>query len=102
MQEYAVLLAVLVALLVGLTVGKAHERYKLVQGRWTDRRRHRHSPHFILGLNHLVAGQVDLAIEQLEKAAALDSIMLQSCVGHVIQRRAIGVASHSAGRVRRN
>jgi lipopolysaccharide biosynthesis regulator YciM len=72
MQGYGVLLAVLVALLVGLAAGKAWERYKLVQGRWIDRRRSRNSPHFILGLNHLVAGQVDLAIEQLEKAAALD------------------------------
>ncbi len=72
MQGTGVLLAVLVALLVGLAAGKAWERYKLVQGRWIDRRRGRHSPHFILGLNHLVAGQVDLAIEQLEKAAAVD------------------------------
>jgi lipopolysaccharide biosynthesis regulator YciM len=77
MQGYGVLLAVLIALLVGLAAGKAWERYKLVQGRWIDRRRHRESPHFILGLNHLVAGQVDLAIEQLEKAAALDSGALE-------------------------
>ena len=77
MQDYGVLIAVLVALLVGLAAGKAWERYKLVQGRWVDRRRNRHSPHFILGLNHLVAGQVDLAIEQLEKAAALDTAGLE-------------------------
>jgi lipopolysaccharide biosynthesis regulator YciM len=77
MQGYGVLLAVLVALLVGLAGGKAWERYKLVQGRWIDRRRSRQSPHFILGLNHLVAGQVDLAIEQLEKAAALDPTALE-------------------------
>ncbi len=72
MQGYLVLLAVLVALLIGLAAGKAWERYKLVEGRWIDRRRVRRSPFFILGLNHLVAGQVDLAIEALEKASGLD------------------------------
>jgi lipopolysaccharide biosynthesis regulator YciM len=72
MQSYLVLLAVLFALLVGLATGKAWERYKLVEGRWIDRRRVRRSPFFILGLNHLVAGQVDLAIEALEKASGLD------------------------------
>ena len=72
MQSYLFLLAVLVALLVGLAAGKAWERYKLVEGRWIDRRRVRRSPFFILGLNHLVAGRVDLAIEALEKASGLD------------------------------
>ena len=72
MQGYLLLLGVLVALLVGLAAGKAWERYKLVEGRWIDRRRVRRSPYFILGLNHLVAGQVDLAIEALEKASGLD------------------------------
>ena len=62
----------LIALLVGLAAGKAWERYKLVEGRWIDRRRVRQSPHFILGLNYLVAGQVDLAIEELEQASRLD------------------------------
>src|SRR6476646_4498695 len=72
MQQSLILLAALVALLAGLAAGKAWERYKLVEGRWIDRRRVRQSPHFILGLNYLVAGQVDLAIEQLERASALD------------------------------
>jgi len=72
LQGYGVLLGVLVALLVGLAAGKAWERYKLREGRWIDRRRVRQSPHFILGLNYLVAGQVDLAIEELERASALD------------------------------
>jgi lipopolysaccharide biosynthesis regulator YciM len=72
MQGYLVLLGILVALLIGIATGKAWERYKLVEGRWIDRRRVRRSPFFILGLNHLVAGQVDLAIEALEKASSLD------------------------------
>jgi lipopolysaccharide biosynthesis regulator YciM len=72
MQDYPLLVGILVALLIGLAAGKAWERYKLVEGRWIDRRRVRQSPHFILGLNHLVAGQVDLAIEELEKALRLD------------------------------
>jgi lipopolysaccharide biosynthesis regulator YciM len=69
MQGYGIVFGVLLALLIGLAAGKAWERYKLVEGRWIDRRRFRQSPHFILGLNYLVAGQVDLAIEELEKAA---------------------------------
>jgi lipopolysaccharide biosynthesis regulator YciM len=72
MQDYLLLIGVLVAVLVGIAVGKAWERYKLVEGRWVDRRRVRQSPHFILGLNHLVAGQVDLAIADLERAAEID------------------------------
>ena len=77
MQEYGVLLGVLLALLIGLAAGKAWERYKLQEGRWIDRRKIRQSPHFILGLNHLVAGQVDLAIEELEKSASLDPDALE-------------------------
>lgn len=72
MQPYYPLVAGLVALLAGLAIGKAWERYKLVEGRWIDRRRVRQAPHFILGLNFLVANQVDAAIEELEKAAAID------------------------------
>jgi|SoiMethySBSTD1v2_1073268.scaffolds.fasta_scaffold22472_5 lipopolysaccharide biosynthesis regulator YciM len=72
MQAYSLLFGVLIALLVGLAAGKAWERYKLIEGRWIDRRRVRQSPHFILGLNYLVSGQVDLAIEELERAAHLD------------------------------
>ena len=72
MQDSLFLLGILLALLVGLAAGKAWERYKLVEGRWVDRRRSRQLPHFILGLNYLVAGQVDLSIAELEKAASVD------------------------------
>lgn len=77
MQPYLLLLGVLIALLAGLAAGKAWERYKLVEGRWIDRRRGRQAPHFILGLNYLVANQVDLAIEELEKALKLDPDALE-------------------------
>jgi len=71
-NDYAPLLAALFALLAGLTIGKAWERYKLRDGKWIDRRRARESPHYILGLNFLVGNQIDLAIEELSKAASLD------------------------------
>jgi len=71
-QGYGIVFGVLLALLAGLAAGKAWERYKLREGRWIDRRRVRQSPHFILGLNYLVAGQVDLAIDELEHASRLD------------------------------
>ena len=77
MSGYAPLLAVLVALLAGLTIGKAWERYKLRDGQWIDRRRARESPHYILGLNFLVANQIDLAIEELSRAASLDADALE-------------------------
>jgi lipopolysaccharide biosynthesis regulator YciM len=77
MQPYYPLLAGLIALLAGLAIGKAWERYKLSDGRWIDRRRNRQAPHFILGLNYLVANQVDAAIDELEKAAALDPRALE-------------------------
>jgi lipopolysaccharide biosynthesis regulator YciM len=77
MSSYAPLLAALVALLVGLTVGKAWERYKLRGGTWIDRRRARQSPHYILGLNFLVANQIDLAIEALTRAASVDEEALE-------------------------
>ena len=77
MQGYWVLVSSLLALLAGLAAGKAWERYKLVEGRWIDRRRVRKSPFFILGLNYLVSGQVDLAIEALEKASGLDPGVLE-------------------------
>jgi lipopolysaccharide biosynthesis regulator YciM len=72
MQGYGLIFGVLIALLAGLAAGKAWERYKLREGRWIDRRRVRQSPHFILGLNYLVAGQVDSAIDELERASRLD------------------------------
>ena len=77
MSEYAPLLAALVALLAGLAIGKAWERYKLRDGKWIDRRRGRESSHYILGLNFLVANQIDLAIDQLTKAAGLDANALE-------------------------
>ncbi len=77
MGEYAALLAALIALLAGLTIGKAWERYKLRDGRWFDRRKARQTPHYMLGLNFLVANQVDMAIEELSKAAAVDGDALE-------------------------
>ncbi len=77
MSSYAPLLAALIALLAGLTIGKAWERYKLRDGKWIDRRRARQSPHYILGLNFLVANQIDLAIEELSRAASLDADALE-------------------------
>jgi lipopolysaccharide biosynthesis regulator YciM len=77
MSDSALILAVLTSLLVGLTVGKAWERYKLRGGKWIDRRRARQSPHYILGLNFLVANQIDLAIEELTRAASLDADALE-------------------------
>jgi tetratricopeptide (TPR) repeat protein len=71
------MLAALVALLAGLAIGKAWERYKLQDGTWIDRRRARESPHYILGLNFLVANQIDLAIEELSRAASLDQDALE-------------------------
>ncbi len=76
MPDYTFVIA-LVALLLGLTVGKAWERYKLRDGRWIDRRRARESPHYILGLNFLVSNQVDLAIEELTRAAQLTGEALE-------------------------
>jgi lipopolysaccharide biosynthesis regulator YciM len=77
MSSVAPLLAALIALLAGLTIGKAWERYKLRGGKWIDRRRARESPHYILGLNFLVANQIDLAIEELSRAASLDAEALE-------------------------
>ena len=77
MSEYAPLLAALVALLIGLAVGKAWERYKLRDGKWFDRRRARESPHYLLGLNFLVANQLDSAIDEISKAASLNPEALE-------------------------
>src|SRR5204862_7764508 len=76
MSSY-LLLAALIALLSGLAIGKAWERYKLRDGKWIDRRRSRESPHYMLGLNFLVANQIDLAIEELSRAASLDADALE-------------------------
>ena len=77
MTETLLLLAMPVALLTGLAAGKAWERYKLKEGRWIDRRKFRASPHYILGLNFLVMNQIDLATEELTKAAGLDTDALE-------------------------
>lgn len=77
MSAYAPLLAALFALLAGLAIGKAWERYKLQDGKWIDRRRARESPHYILGLNFLVTNQIDLAIEELSRAASVDPDALE-------------------------
>jgi len=77
MSDYAPLLSALIALLFGLAIGKAWERYKLRDGQWIDRRRARESPHYILGLNFMVANQSDLAIEELSRAASLDPDALE-------------------------
>ena len=71
------LIAALLALLTGLAAGKAHERYKLRDGKWIDRRRARESHHYVLGLNFLVANQLDLAIEELSQAARVDADALE-------------------------
>jgi lipopolysaccharide assembly protein B len=77
MDDYGLLVTALLMLLAGLTIGKAWERYKLRGGKWIDRRRARESPHYILGLNFLVANQIDLAIEELTHAASLDGDALE-------------------------
>jgi lipopolysaccharide assembly protein B len=76
-SDYGLLLTGLIALLAGLAIGKAWERYKLKDGKWIDRRRARQSPHYILGLNFLVSNQIDLAIEELARAASLDADALE-------------------------
>src|SRR5471032_1838443 len=89
MREYATLLAALIALLVGLTVGKAWERYKLRDGKWFDRRRTRESPHYLVGLNLLVASQIDLAVDELAKAASLnpDALEVHMILGNLYREK---------------
>jgi lipopolysaccharide biosynthesis regulator YciM len=83
------LLFVLVALLAGLAIGKAWERYKLKDGHWIDRRRGRESPHYILGLNFLVANQIDPAIEELTKAAEMagDPLEIRLIIGNLYREK---------------
>jgi lipopolysaccharide assembly protein B len=88
MGPYATLF-ILLALLAGLTVGKAWERYKLQDGRWIDRRRARESPHYMLGLNFLVANQIDPAIEELSIAAeaAGDPLEIHLILGNLYREK---------------
>ena len=65
----------LLALLAGLAIGKAWERYKLRDGQWIDRRKARESPHYIVGLDLLVANQIDLAIDELTQRGGARSRM---------------------------
>jgi lipopolysaccharide biosynthesis regulator YciM len=77
MTVYLPMLVALVALLAGLAIGKAWERYKLRDGQWIDRRKARESPHFIVGLDLVVANQLDQAIDELSRASALDEDALE-------------------------
>ena len=77
MSVYLPLLVGLLALLAGLAIGKAWERYKLRDGQWIDRRKARESPHFIVGLDLVVANRLDQAIEELSRAAWLDEDALE-------------------------
>jgi len=89
MATPTVLLVGLVALLAGLAVGKAWERYKLRDGVWIDRRRARESPHYMLGLNFLVANQIDQAIDELTKAAqgAGDPLEIHLILGNLYREK---------------
>jgi len=89
LSAYYPFLAALVALLVGLTVGKAWERYKLLGGRLIDRRRAPESLHYIVGLNFLVTNQIDLAIEELSKAAESlgDSLEIHLLLGSLYREK---------------
>ena len=82
-------IGMLVALLVGLAAGKAWERYKLLDGRWIDRRRARESPHYMLGLNFLVANQIDQAIDELTRAAegAGDPLEIRLILGNLYREK---------------
>lgn len=82
-------LAAMLALLAGLAIGKAWERYKLRDGKWIDRRRARDSQHYVLGLNFLVANQLDIAIEELSQAARVDADALEIhlILGNVYRER---------------
>jgi lipopolysaccharide assembly protein B len=89
MDENVTLIVALLALLGGLAIGKAWERYKLQDGRWIDRRRGRDSPHYLLGLNFLVANQIDAAIEELTRAAEIggQSLELRMILGNLYREK---------------
>ena len=85
----SLILAALVALLIGLALGKAWERYKLRDGQWIDRRRARESPHNMLGLNFLVANQIEPAIDELTRAAAAagDPLEIHLILGNLYREK---------------
>jgi lipopolysaccharide biosynthesis regulator YciM len=89
MNTSTALLFGLMALLAGLAVGKAWERYKLQDGMWIDRRRARESPHYMLGLNFLVANQIDQAIHELSQAAeaAGDPLEIHLILGNLYREK---------------
>jgi len=89
MGDYALLLAVLVSLLVGFVVGKVSERYRLQQGQLVDRRKVRGSPHYLQGLNFLISGQLDHAIEEFQRAAALnlDGVEVPIVLGNLYREK---------------
>jgi lipopolysaccharide biosynthesis regulator YciM len=89
MDTYLPLLSALVALLAGLAIGKAWERYKLQDGRWIDRRRARDSPHYMLGLNFVVGGQIDPALDELTRAAetAGDALEIRLLLGNLYREK---------------
>jgi lipopolysaccharide biosynthesis regulator YciM len=88
-MDYLPFLGALLALLAGLAIGKAWERYKLRDGKWIDRRRARESHHYVLGLNFLVANQIDIAIEELSQAARVDAdaVEIHLILGNVYRER---------------
>jgi lipopolysaccharide assembly protein B len=96
MTIYSMLVG-LIALLLGLAIGKAWERYKLRDGQWIDRRKVRESPHFIVGLDLVVANQIDLAIEELSRVAWLDedALEIQLVLGNLYREKGqVGRAIH--------
>ncbi len=91
------LLAIFIALLVGIIIGKGWERYKLWDGHWTDRRRLRETPHYLLGLIFLVDDQIDQAIDELTKASNIhrDAFDIQIILGSLFREKGhVGKAIH--------
>jgi lipopolysaccharide biosynthesis regulator YciM len=84
-----IVLSGFLGLLLGIAIGKAWERYKLRDGRWIDRRRSRESPHYLLGLNFLVANQIEPAIEELTRAAATayDPLEIHLILGNLYREK---------------
>src|SRR5690349_15244566 len=83
------LMASLKAIILSLDAETPWERYKLQDGVWIDRRRARESPHYMLGLNFLVANQIDPAIEELSKAAKVagDPLEIHLILGNLYREK---------------